>query len=48
MSKPESVFENETHEIHLDFEIQTDHWVLARRPDLFIVKKKEKKKESAI
>ena len=41
MHKPESVLENETHKILLDFEIQTDHIIPARRSDLVIVKKKK-------
>ena len=36
MHKPESVLKNETHKLLLDFEIQTDHQILARRPDLMI------------
>ena len=35
--------ENETHKILWDFEIQTDHQILARRSDLVIVNKKKKK-----
>ena len=35
MHYPESTLENET-----DFEIQTDHLISARRPDLVIVNKK--------
>ena len=35
--------ENELLKIHLGFELQTDHLISARRPDLVI--KKEKKKE---
>ena len=34
---PESVIENETNKILKDFEIQTDHLISARRPDLVIV-----------
>ena len=34
---PESVLENETHKILWDFEIQTVHLILARRPNLVIV-----------
>ena len=41
MHKPESVLENEMHKILWDFEIQIDHLILARRPDLVIVKKKK-------
>ena len=31
---PESVLQNETHKILWDFEIQMDHLISARRPDL--------------
>ena len=41
MHKPESIMENETHKILWDFEIKTDHLILARRPDLLIISKKE-------
>ena len=40
MYKPESVLENETHKILWNFEIQTDHLILARKPDLVINLKK--------
>ena len=43
MHKPESVLENEIHKILWDFEIQTDHLILARRPDLQLINKKKKK-----
>ena len=39
---PESVQEDETHKILWDFEIQTDHLISARQPDLIIINKKEK------
>ena len=42
MHNPESVQENETHKILRDFAIQTSHLILARRPDLVIIKKKKK------
>ena len=45
MHKAESVLENETHKIPRDFQIQTDHLISARRPDLEIVNKKKKKKK---
>ena len=45
MHNSESVLENETHKILWDFEMQTDHLILARRPDLVIVNKKKKKKK---
>ena len=41
MHNPESVQENETHQILWDFEIQTDHLISARQPDLVIIKKRE-------
>ena len=40
---PESILENETHKIFWDFEIQTNHLISARRPNLEIVKKKKKR-----
>ena len=40
-NKPESVQENEMHKILRDFEIQSDHQILAWRLDLVIVNKKE-------
>ena len=33
MYKPDSVLENKMPKILLDFEIQTDHQILTRRPD---------------
>ena len=42
MHNLESVQENERHKILWDFKIQTDHLILARRPDLMIVNKKKK------
>ena len=45
IDNPESVQENEKHEILWDFELQTDHLILARRPDLAIVNNKKKKKK---
>ena len=40
--KPESILENETHKLLWDFEIQTDHLILARRLDLVIINKKKR------
>ena len=40
-----SVQENETHKLLFDFDIQTDHLVLGRRPDLIIKKTKKKQKK---
>ena len=42
MHNPESVLENEMHKLHWDFEIQTDHIISARRPDLIIINKKKR------
>ena len=45
MQNPESVLENETRRVIWDFEIQRDTkeiQILARKPDLVIVKKKKK------
>ena len=36
------VLENDTHKLLWDFNIQTDHLILARRPDLIIINKKRK------
>ena len=33
--------ENETHKLLWDFEVQTDHQISARRPDLILINKKE-------
>ena len=38
--KLEPILENDTHKILWDFEIQTDHLIPARRPDLVIINKK--------
>ena len=43
MHNPESVLENATHKLLWDFEMQTDHPIVARRPHLVIVNKKKKK-----
>ena len=44
MHNPEPVLENDTHKLLWDFDIQTDHLILARKPDLIII---NKKRESA-
>ena len=36
------VIENDTHTLLWDFDIQTDHVILARRPDLIIINNKKK------
>ena len=45
MYNTKSVLENETHKNLWDFEIQMDHLISARRPDLMISYKKKKKKK---
>ena len=42
MYNPEFILENKTQKILWDFEIQTDHLISARRPDLVIVGKKNR------
>ena len=43
MYNPASVLENDTHKLLWDFDIQTDHLIPARRPNLIIIKKKKKR-----
>ena len=46
MHNPTAILENDTHKLLWDFDVQTDHLILDRRPDLIvIIKKKKKKKE---
>ena len=44
MHNPAPVQEKNTHKILWDFNIQTDHLISARRPDLIIINNKKKKK----
>ena len=44
LHNPAPVLENDTHTFLWDFDIQMDHLISARRPDLIIINKKEKKK----
>ena len=48
MHNPESILENLKHKLLRDFEKETDPFILARRPDLVIVKKKKKKRTGRI
>ena len=41
MHNSEYVLENETHKLLRNFEIQTDHLISERRPDLIVINKKE-------
>ena len=45
MHNPAPVLENATHKLLWDFNIQTDHLIPARRPDLIIINKQKKKKK---
>ena len=40
MHNPASFLEKETHKLHWDFDIQTDHLIQTRRPNLEIINKK--------
>ena len=42
MHNPAPVQENDTHKLLWDFNKQTDHLILARRPDLIIINKKKR------
>ena len=48
MHNPAPVIENDTHKLLWDFNIQMDHLISARRPDLIIINKKKKKKKKRI
>ena len=43
MHNPESVWENDTHVLLWNFEIQTDHLISARRSDLIIINNKKER-----
>ena len=42
LDNPKSVLENETHKILWDFQVQTDHQILAMRLDLVLIDKKKR------
>ena len=42
MHNPAPVLENDTHKLLWDFDIQTDHLISTRRPDLIIINNKKK------
>ena len=44
MHKPAPLPENDTHKLLWDFDIQTDHLISARRPDLIIINNKKTNK----
>ena len=39
------LLENDSHQLLWDFNLQTDHLIPARRPDLLIINKKKKKEK---
>ena len=45
MHNPAPVIENDSHKLLWDFNIQTDHLIPARRPDLIIINNQKKKRE---
>ena len=45
MHNPAPVLENDTHKLLWDFDVQTDHLISGRRPDLMIINKKKKKEK---
>ena len=42
MHNPAAALENNTHKLLWDFDIQTDHLISARKPDLIILNKKKR------
>ena len=48
MHNLKSILENETHKLLWDFEIQMDHLISARRPDLVIINKEKKRRTCRI
>ena len=48
MHNLESILKNETHKLLWDFDIQPDHLISARRPDLLIVNTKKKERTCRI
>ena len=47
MHNPAPFLENDLHKLLWNFNIQTDHLIPARRPDIIIINNKKKKRESA-
>ena len=43
IQNPAAVLENDRHKLLLDFDIQTDHLISARRPDLIIINNNKKR-----
>ena len=47
MPNPARVRENDTHKLLWEFDIQKDHLISAKRPELIIINTKKKKREFA-
>ena len=43
MRNPAAVLENDAHKLQWDFDIQTDHLILARRAELIVIKNNKKR-----
>ena len=43
MHNPASILQNDTHKLLWNFDIQTDHLISVRRPDLIVINKKKKR-----
>ena len=48
MHNQEPVLENDTPKLMWDFNIQTDHLISAKRPNLIIINKKEKRESAKL
>ena len=48
MHNPAPVLENDTYKLLWDFDIQTDHLISARRPDLIIINNNKKRKSAKL
>ena len=48
MPNPAPVLENNTHKLLRDIDIQTDHLISARKPDLIIINRKKKRKSAKL
>ena len=42
IDNPAFILENDTHKLLWDFDVQTDHLISVRRPDLIIISKKKR------
>ena len=42
MHNPAPVLENNTYKLLWDFDVHTDHWISARKPDLMVINKNKR------